>query len=170
MDPKHSAAHKWLGVFLASRRDFVKAEESLNRAAELDSQDWTTFLELGLLKYRTGNYAEAAKAWEQARSLTPDNLRVLPNLAAAYHMLNRDEDAASTLQRAIEIHPDGQHYANLGTIRFFQGRYADAVSPFEKAVDLIPNRYQYWGNLGDAYRWSPAIKVRRKMPTSAACS
>jgi hypothetical protein len=39
------------------------------------------------------------------RAASPDNVRVLANLAAAYHMLDRDDDAASTLQRAIEIEP-----------------------------------------------------------------
>ena len=46
-------------------------------------------------------------------------------------------------------------YNNLGTLWFFQGRYSDAAGAFEKAVGLNPTFYQYWANLGDAYRWVP---------------
>jgi serine/threonine-protein kinase len=83
----------------------------------------------------------------------------LANLAAAYHMLDRYDDAASTLQRAIEIEPAARHYTNLGTLRYFQGRYEEAIPPLERAVELSPNRYLYWGNLADAYRWSPGRKA-----------
>ena len=87
---------------------------------------------------------------------------MLANLAAAYHMLARYDDSASTLQRAIEIQPSGQLFTNLGTLRFFQGRYNDAIAPFEKAVELSPNRFAYWGNLADAYRWSPGNKPKAR--------
>src|SRR5262249_50589127 len=86
--------------------------------------------------------------------------RVLSNLAAAYHMLDRDDDAASTLQRAIEVAPQPRLYTNLGTLRFAQGRYDEAVAPLDKAVALAPNRNLYWGNLADAYRWSSTQKPK----------
>src|SRR5205823_329543 len=44
---------------------------------------------------------------------------------------------------------------NLGTLRFYQGRYADSVAAFEKATTLGANNSEIWGNLGDAYRWTP---------------
>ena len=40
------------------------------------------------------------------------------------------------------------------------GRYDEAVAPLEKAVSLAPNRYLYWGNLADAYRWSSGQKAK----------
>jgi serine/threonine-protein kinase len=30
----------------------------------------------------------------------------------------------------------------------------------EKAVDLGPNNYLYWGNLGDGYRWAPGLRTK----------
>ncbi|MDX1981434.1 MAG: protein kinase, partial [Bryobacteraceae bacterium] len=162
LDPRSEAPYIYLTVLYTSMRDNARAAESVERAIQLNPKNWMPYLDLGVLHYRTNpaRYAEAAKAWEQARALSPDNLRVLPNLAAAYHMLDRYEDAASTLQRAIEIDPDARHYANLGTLRFFQGRYADAVPALEKAVELAPNRYLYWANLADAYRWTPGLKAK----------
>lgn len=160
LDPRNHAAHKWMGVMWVFRKDFDKAEASFKRSEELNPRDWTTFIEHGIERYLRGNYSGAAKVWETSLNLSPDNIRVLANLAAAYHMLDRYEEAASTLQRAIEIQPVPAHYNNLGTLRFFQGRYTDAVPAFEKAIEKNPNRYSYWGNLADAYRWSPGNKSK----------
>jgi serine/threonine-protein kinase len=160
LDPRNPAPHFWLAVLYSGNRQPDRARPALERGLQLDPGNWAGLQELGLLHYRAAEYGEAATAWERARASSPDNVRVLANLAAAYHMLDRYDDAASTLQRAIEIEPAARHYTNLGTLRFFQGRYDDAIPPLEKAVELTPNRYLYWGNLADAYRWSPGHKTK----------
>jgi serine/threonine-protein kinase len=162
LDPRNVAPHLWLAVLLSNTRQPERARASLERGLQLDPNNWAALQELGLVHYRAAEYAAAAAAFERARSSSPDNVRVLANLAAAYHMLDRYDDAASTLQRAIEIEPAARHYTNLGTLRFFQGRYEDAIPPLEKAVELAPNRYLYWGNLADAYRWSPGHKSKAR--------
>ncbi|HBY59233.1 MAG TPA: hypothetical protein DEH78_05395, partial [Solibacterales bacterium] len=60
------------------------------------------------------NYEQAAQTWERGRQATPDNPLILRNLAAAYHMLDRIEEAASAIQRALEVRPTGPLYSNLG--------------------------------------------------------
>lgn len=160
LDPRNPAPHIWMAILLASTGEAAPAIESLQNALKIDPQNWAALQELGVMHYRAADYTRAVAAWEQARQSSPDNARVLTNLSAGYHMLDRYEDAASTLQRAIEIQPAAQRFANLGTIRFFQGRYDDSVGPFEKAVELTPNRYLYWGNLADAYRWSTGQKAK----------
>jgi eukaryotic-like serine/threonine-protein kinase len=162
LDPRNPAPHMWMAVLLSPSGQTDRAVESLTNALTIDPDNWAALQELGLIQYRAADYSQAVAAWEQARKASPDNARVLANLSAGYHMLDRYEDAASTLQRAIEIEPAPRHYANLGTLRFFQGRYDDAIPPLEKAVELIPNRYRYWGNLADAYRWSTGHKARAR--------
>jgi serine/threonine-protein kinase len=154
LDPRNAQPHYRLAAVLPPAERLGE----LAKAVTKDPNNWAIYQEIGTVHYAAAQYAEAAAAWEKARDITPDNVRVLANLSAAYHMASRYEDAASTLQRAIEVQPSGQLYSNLGTLRFFQGRYDDAVGPFEKAVQLNPNRYLYWGNLADAYRWSPGNK------------
>jgi eukaryotic-like serine/threonine-protein kinase len=58
------------------------------------------------------------------------------------------------LQAALRVDPSAATWNNLGTARFFQGRYTDSVAAFENATKMDSTNYQYWGNLGDAYRWS----------------
>jgi serine/threonine-protein kinase len=160
MDPRSARPLRWTAAVLRTSGDPAKAAAMLDQAAVLDPKDWAIFQEMGTLRYNRSDYTGAVEAFERAQSLSPDNVRVLTNLAAAYHMLDRTDEAVSTLQRAIEIQPEAVHYTNLGTLRFFQGRYADAARAFERAVEMAPNRYRNWGNLGDAYRWSPGEKAK----------
>jgi eukaryotic-like serine/threonine-protein kinase len=107
---------------------------------------------LGVQAYNAGRYKDAAASWEQVLKMQPGEVQTLVNLGAVYHALGRDDDAASALQRAIEIKPNADVYNNLGTIRYFQGHYDDAANAFEKTVALNANDYNSWASLGDAYR------------------
>jgi len=100
--------------------------------------------------------------WEEVRKQQPDNLLVLQNLGAAYQSLGRDDDAAAAFQQALTIKPTADIYNNLATLRFFQGHYQEAVPAFEKAVELGANHFDNWGNLGDAYRWTPGDPGKAK--------
>jgi serine/threonine-protein kinase len=121
----------------------------------LAPEDWIPHSEYGKLLYRAAHYQAAAEEWKQALRLADNNIFMLRNVGAAYQMLSEPEKAASAFQKALEIQPDAGTWNNLATLRFFQGNYSESVKAFQKAVDIDPNNYLYWGNLGDAYRWSP---------------
>jgi serine/threonine protein kinase/Flp pilus assembly protein TadD len=158
MDPRSAAPHRWMAASPGGTKEQVS--ESLQQGLALEPTNWVLLQEQGVLHYRAAEYTQAASAFEKARAASPDNVRVLSNLAASYHMLDRYDDAASTLQRAIEIEESPRLLTNLGTLRFFRGQYEEAIPPLEKAVKLAPNRYLYWANLADAYRWSPGQKSK----------
>jgi serine/threonine protein kinase/Flp pilus assembly protein TadD len=160
LDPRSAKPHRWLGLLFNAMEQNKQAEDEQIRALALDPGDWRARMNLGLLYYKTARYPEAATAWEQVKKLTPDNFYVLNNLAGVYMMMDRDEDAAAALQRSLEIKPASNNYSNLGTLRFSQGHYADAVTATEKAVNLDANNYLVWGNLGDAYRWAPGQRTK----------
>jgi len=84
----------------------------------------------------------------------------MKNLAAAYHMTGQYEEAANMLQQALELDPTASTWANLGTMRYFQGNFADSARAMEKATELASGNYLYWGNLGDAYRWTPGDREK----------
>jgi tetratricopeptide (TPR) repeat protein len=113
---------------------------------------------LGTNAYLNARYEEAATNYEKAEQLEPESVSVLQNLAAVYHLLERDDDAAAALQRALAIKPSADIYNNLGTIRFYSGHYDDSIAAFEKTVELGANNFDNWANLGDAYRWSTTQK------------
>jgi serine/threonine-protein kinase len=160
LDPKNPRAHQWLGLLFERRKQPDQAEAEYKAAMTIAPNDWESPFELGRLRYQRQQYAGAVEAWEQARAISADNPGIHRSLAAVYHMQDRDEDAAASLQKALEIEPSAVAYNNLGTLRFFQGHYVDAVTAFDKAVRMNASKYLYWGNLGDAYRWAPGARSK----------
>jgi tetratricopeptide (TPR) repeat protein len=155
LDPGLVQAHMGMGEYFMAKGEFTQAEAVYRKAAAIVPAEWHPVQQIGRSLFRQSRYEEAARAWEQARTQSPDNVLVLRNLGAVYQTLDRNDEAATALQRALEIEPSATVYNNLGTLWFFKGRYSDAAAGFEKAVELNPTFYQYWANLGDAYRWVP---------------
>ncbi len=168
LDPKNAAPHFWLAILYDKTKRGAQAVSELKNAIQIDPGDWRFYMELGLNRYQANDTQGAAQYWEQALKLEPNNVLALVNLGAVYHVLGRDDDAAAALQHALEIKPSADVYNNLGTIRFYQGHYAEAVPAFEKTVQLGSNSFDNWGNLGDAYRWTPGSEIKGKQAYQTA--
>ena len=161
LEPRNVEVLRWLGDYY--RQESPEQAEALYRAAlDAGPDDWRSHHSMAGWYYSKSQYPGAVAEWERARDLSADNVLVLRSLGAVYHMVDRTDDAAAALQRALEIQPHASTYNNLGTLRFFQGRYADGAAAFDKAVSLNPQFYLYWGNLGDAYRWMPGQEQKAK--------
>jgi tetratricopeptide (TPR) repeat protein len=155
LDPRNPLPHMGRGMALAQAGRDAEAVTAFQRGIELAPADWRPHMEFGVFLFQRARLQEAAGQFDEVVRLTPDNALALRNLGAVYFQLGRAEDAASSLQRSLEVQPSGPTFANLGTIRYFQGRYTDAVAAFETSVKLTANRHTTWGNLGDALRWAP---------------
>ena len=132
-----------------------EAEQAYLQSIELQPNFWGGYNKLGAFFAAHGRYAESAKMFEKVTQLVPDNLRGYNNLGAVYEQMGRYDDAIRVFQQTIQKKRDPQAYSNLGTCYYFLGRYKDAAVAFQNAVNLSPNLYFYWANLGDAYRWVP---------------
>src|SRR5262249_50679756 len=144
----------------AGRKDGKAAEEYYRRWVAAGPKEWEPFMRLGAFLYRQGRYHDALDAYDTSRQLAPDNTRAYAALAAIYHQLDRTDEAAAALQRSLEIAPDSITYSNLGTLLYFEGRYTEAVSAFERGVQLGANSYLRWGNLADAQRMVAADREK----------
>jgi serine/threonine-protein kinase len=109
---------------------------------------------------RQGRYQDAEPMFRKVIEMAPESPSGYQNLGALYHLEGRWDDAAAMMKKALAIKPTALGYTNLGTLYFFQGHYSDAVPLMEKAVEMDPAEYRYWGNLGDAYRWTPDYKSK----------
>jgi tetratricopeptide (TPR) repeat protein/predicted Ser/Thr protein kinase len=169
LDPRNADVHRAIGTSHLHRGDAAGALQSYNKALALAPRDWRILHDLGVLHYREARYSDAVAAWRSAAiGLTPESELLHRQTGAALHMLGQHDLAAEEFQKALAITPTGPIYNNLGTIRFFQGRYNEAVEALEKAVQLRANAYQYWGNLADAYRWSTHMRDKAPMAYSHA--
>lgn len=155
LDPKNFQAYLYRAIVYEKQNDAVNAEQSYRRAASLASNDWRVFNRLGAFLYRGGRLQEAIEAFETANRLAAENSGVNSNLGAAYHAVGREEDAAAAFQRSLAVNPTARGFSNLGTLLYYLGRYRDASEAFARAVELDAQSQLRWGNLGDAYRWTP---------------
>ena len=163
LDPMNPMPHVGLAMNFAADRKNADAEAAFRKAVELGPKEWRAPAEYGQFEFRRAHYQEAEALWESALQITPDNALVMRNLGAVYFVLDRPDEAASILQRALEVAPTAPVYTNLGTIRFFQGRYTDAVAAFEKAVEQAANNHLYLGI------WRrPALGAGRRKDAPAA--
>ena len=150
------------------------AESILHKAIQLRPGYWAGYNMLGRFYALQGRYDEAEKNFRMVTTLTPDNVMGYNNLGGLYNKWGHYAEAVAALEKSLALKPSGPAYSNLGTILYFMGRYDEAVPHMAEAVKLVPTRYTFWGNYGDACRWSEhsrdkaapayrqAIALRRK--------
>jgi small glutamine-rich tetratricopeptide repeat-containing protein alpha len=89
------------------------------------------------------NYDEAIRCYTEALELSCDgpNSHVYhSNRAAAYCHQHKYQEAVDDCEACIALSPDYvKAHSRLGLANFFLGRYADAVSAYERAVELEPD-------------------------------
>lgn len=154
LDPANSDAHRELALVYENLGKSEEAEKAYKKAIELKPDYWAGYNHLAIFYYFTAQYFEAEKMWRKVIELTPDNVRGYYNLGALYSKIGRDDLAIEVLKKSLEIKPDWVAASNLGTIYFFQEKFAEAMSMFERAIELGENNYEIWGNLADTYRYT----------------
>jgi tetratricopeptide (TPR) repeat protein/TolB-like protein len=129
-----------------------EAEANGRKAVELDSQLPAAYVTLGWVHEATGKHDLGLQEFQQALHLDPLNGLALAGLARSYRRSGRIADAEATYQRAIALRSnDWDAYNNYGQFCHGQGKYAQAIVQYQKALQLTPDNAQVLGNLGAAY-------------------
>jgi TolB-like protein/Tfp pilus assembly protein PilF len=128
------------------------AEEMILDAIEAQPNYWRGYLVMGNLLYNAGRIEEAIAYYEQIVALMPGSGAAANNLGASYYMLGRFEEALTIWRQQLDTEPSAIVYTNLGSSLYFLERFEEAVEMYDLAVQLTPEDYEIWGNLGDAYR------------------
>jgi superkiller protein 3 len=112
LDPKMAEAYLNLGI-LFIERDPAVAVPNLRKAVELlPSQSRSRYL-LGVAEERAGDFAAAAKSFEGAYSLDPNNPEPVLHLADLYLRLHRPAEAEAKFRALLQAQP-GNARAMLG--------------------------------------------------------
>ena len=152
LDPSDVDATRGLASAYRSQGRSSEAEELYKKAIELAPADWTGYKSLGVFYASERRYEDAEEQFRHVSRLTPDNALGHSNLATVQLYIGKLDEASESFERSIAISPRAAAYSNLGTLRFFQERYGEAIALYLKATEMSPIEESYWGNLGDAYR------------------
>ncbi len=130
-----------------------EAERALRKAVELDPKFAPAFAYLGLIRAKTGAYAEAITLYENA-------LRADSKLAVVHHliadaMLKQNADARvveTHLRQAVTMDPTfTPARLSLGKLFMRAQRWSEAVVELEQVVKLDPSVPEAYYQLGLAY-------------------
>ncbi len=108
---------------------------------------------LGVLLHQRGESAAAVELISRAIALRADVAAYHSNLAEAYRVLQRLEEAENAIQKAIALRPDyAEAYHNRGLILLRMGRIEEAVASFNHSLSLQPKRATTLATKADALR------------------
>jgi tetratricopeptide (TPR) repeat protein/predicted Ser/Thr protein kinase len=126
------------------------------RAADTRRRDALAQWSAAIFSYKTGKYDEAIEYYRRAIELAPQNSWFHNGLAASHRALRHYNQALRILEESLEVTPAYQTYVNLGTLYFYDARFADAARMYGRALQERPDAwYSVWGGLAECYYWIP---------------
>lgn len=129
-----------------------KAVEAYNRAIDLDRGYYWPYQWQGIFFYRRGRYVEAAEQFRKAIERAPGLVNAHYNLGATLMNLGKYNEAEQVLMESLKLRATAPAFNNLGAIRAYQRRDAEAVEYYKRSVAMEPSNYVTMGNLADSYR------------------
>ena len=131
----------------------ARGRTELARAETLNADSLAVKLAAGKLNLVPGGYPLAVQEFQRAIQLDPVSAEGWSGLARAYsEMGDRDTDAATAFQKAIEFQP-GYYRPFLDSANFYKrlGNYTLAETQFRQVIALAPQLLAGPGNLGGLY-------------------
>jgi len=89
-------------------------------------------------KMQAEDYEGALAAFDKAIEEAPDNAAAYAGRSGALSALNRLDDALKSINRAIELKPEGRYYYIRGYIQVAREDQAAALADFTKGIEVAP--------------------------------
>jgi eukaryotic-like serine/threonine-protein kinase len=153
-EPNSAEAHAAQGEVYDAQGLRDKAITEYQQASTLAPDDWRWPMSLGVAYYRQGKRQEAIAQLQHAIELDNRNAMAFYDLSIAHRQSGQLEQARKDLDQALKLDPTAKNYAALGSLLLFQGQFEKAAEMERKAIELDPNNYAFYEDLGAAYSWS----------------
>ena len=96
-------AHAARGLALTLRGSFESARREFESAIALDPRLYETWYFYARVCFQKGQLAEAARMFEQAATLRPDDYQALDYLSMVYEAMGLEDESKATSRRALTI-------------------------------------------------------------------
>lgn len=181
--PKSTNSIEILEALMGTCIDMGQATNALpyiRTLLTLDPNNRVTLVNLGGISLEQGRYEEAIGIYRQALALPMDirestfsngvsqiTAKARVNMAVCLTELKRLDEAAAAYEQVLKDVPDHlEANNNLGNVRVLQGRNADAIAQFGKALALDASLFRTRENLGrllcEAGEYRRAFAIWRK--------
>lgn len=177
LDPGLAEAHLQLGRALIDLGDDAAAVTPLCQATVLDPKLADAWLHLGVAQMRTHDPRSAANSLVVAQALDPERADAMINLGLALSALDRLDEAADWLAKAVTRAPENPAaHAASAVLANRRGNPLESNVACRHALELAPGRIDIWlllgSNLAALGRFAEAEACWRKVlavhPASAS--
>jgi len=150
LDPDDLGSKFRIGGALRRDGQFEEAVKAFDVVATVDKDYPGLALERGLLYEASGHSEEALKQYEDALAKAPNDPDLMLRVGCGKVAANRAEQAEELLRKVLSQRPSSaETHHCLGRALLVQGtRLADALRTLERAVELDPNRAEYFLYVG----------------------
>jgi tetratricopeptide (TPR) repeat protein len=150
LDPQYADAYAWLSytywreyVFRWSTdpQTLERALTLVHQALTLDDSLPIAHSLLGYVQAQKQQYDQALAEGERAIALDPNNADSYARQADVLNLAGRFEDALRLMEQAIRLNPryPPWYLVELGVAYHSTGRYAEAITVLQEAIDRNPN-------------------------------
>ena len=152
-DPGNEQALLDLAAILrASGVDAREVNQTLERAVSANPASATSRLALINARLRSGNYAEALTAAQEARAALPNDPRILEALGAAQQAAGEHAQAVATFERLATMLPDSAApLKSLAAVHASAKEYDGAIAALRKAAEVAPDDVSIQQSIANLY-------------------
>ncbi|MCD4785809.1 MAG: tetratricopeptide repeat protein [Candidatus Eremiobacteraeota bacterium] len=153
IDPMLSRAWHSIGIVHIRKNDYQKAGVYFKKALELDDEDIQSWYHLGRTYFEEDCFVEAMNAAKHALDLENTFYPALDLLMEACECNGDLEFAKKTLEELISKDERNIKYLmEMGNVLLASGRAKESLKYFEESIEISPDSYEAWYNIGIAQR------------------
>lgn len=132
-----------LGMVCDALKDFATSDKHFGKALQLEP-DNPLFLNnyAWVLAERSTRLNDALRFTQRSNQLDPNNPNSLDTYAWVLHKMGRNDEALVQIDRAVGLAADPVYWEHKGVILEALGRRSEALSSYQKALELTRSRGQ----------------------------
>ncbi len=178
VDPNFKTALQHRGyAYFKYRKDTPAALRDIDAALAIDPKFTTVILDRAAIREEEGNFALAEKDYLLVKEINPNHVNIDYRLGIHYLYTGRLEESERHLTASILAVEDRSvqavRYHRRGSVRLLLGRYAEAVSDFDRSLEYRRGGHIYpalmrWIAQGRLGALPPPSELAQSIGTDAA--
>jgi tetratricopeptide (TPR) repeat protein len=118
----------------------------------MDSLEFKEKLNTAFKHHQQDKLSEAETIYNELLQEDPDNANILNLLGLVFYRQKKYDRAVEYIKRALAIAPDAYFYLNLGNIYYDMGEIDNAISEYNKSLELEKNNIKVLFSLAECYK------------------